>query len=76
MRSDWISDPVLWVIALPALAVSGILAQMILSLFRCCGSFKIQGKPIQLKWWMIPATGAFCALLWALTVAYAIISNY
>lgn len=75
MRSDWISDPVVWIIALPALAVSGLLAQMVLSLFRCCGSFKIQGKPVQLKWWMIPATATVCGLLWSLTILYVLLSD-
>lgn len=75
MRSDWITDPVLWVIALPALIASGLLAQMVLSLFRCCGSFKIQGKPVQLKWWMIPATATVCALLWAMAVLYVFLGE-
>ena len=75
MRSDWISDPVLWVIALPALAVSGLLAQMVLSLFRCCGAFSIQGRPVQLKWWMIPATACACGLFWALAVLYIVLGG-
>lgn len=70
MRTGWISDPVFWVLALPALIASGLLAQMILSQFRCCGSFKIQGKPVQVTWWMIPATGGACALLWGLAALY------
>jgi len=73
MRSDWISDPLFWVIALPALAASGLLVQMILSLFRCCGSFKIQGKPVQLKWWMIPATSGVCGLLWLFALLYVVL---
>ena len=68
----WISDPVFWVLSLPALAVSGLLAQMILSLFSCCGSFKLRGKPVLLKWWMIPATALLGCLLWALAVIYVI----
>jgi len=65
MRSAWLYDPVFWAFALPALAASGLLAQMILSLFRCCASFKVQGKPVQLRWWMIPAASVVCGLLWA-----------
>ncbi|BCS89001.1 competence protein ComEC [Pseudodesulfovibrio sediminis] len=68
MTANWIADPVFWCIAMPALAVSGLLAQMIMSLFRCCGAFKIQGKAIQLKWWMIPATAVLCGLLWLFAV--------
>lgn len=75
MRSDWISDPLLWIVALPALAASGLLAQMVLSLFRCCASFAIRGRPVQLKWWMIPVTAASCALLWGLAVLYVFISG-
>jgi hypothetical protein len=71
---SWIADPLFWLIALPALALSGVLCQMILSLFSCCGSFKFQGKPVLLKWWMIPATGTTCALLWTLTALYAFFS--
>lgn len=75
MQSGWISDHVLWVIALPALAVSGLLAQMVLSLFSCCASFKIQGRAVQLKWWMIPVTVTICGLFWTLTILYAVLSD-
>lgn len=72
MRTDWISDPIFWLLALPALAVSGVLIQMVLSLFSCCGSFTLRGKPILLKWWMIPLTGMASCALWALAVLYVI----
>lgn len=75
MRSHWISDPVLWIIALPALAASGLLVQMALSLFRCCGAFTVRGRPVQLKWWMIPATSLVCALLWGLAVLYIVLGG-
>ncbi|WP_207263315.1 competence protein ComEC [Desulfovibrio sp. Huiquan2017] len=71
MRADWMSDPLFWVLALPALAASGLLVQMVLSLFRCCASFKLRGRSVQLKWWMIPATSALCVLLWSLAALYA-----
>lgn len=70
MRSDWLSDPIFWVLALPALAVSGLLVQMVLSLFRCCAAFALRGRAVQLKWWMIPVTGGACGLLWAMGAAY------
>jgi len=71
--NSWITDPIFWLIALPALAISGVLCQMILSLFSCCGSFKIRGNLVLLKWWMIPATGITCALLWTLAALYALL---
>ncbi len=64
----WLADPVFWLAALPALAVSGVFIQMILSLFSCCGAFKFRGKAVLLKWWMIPTTGAACLLLWSVAV--------
>lgn len=73
MTGTWISNPIFWIIALPALAASGVLIQMILSLFKCCGSFTLHGKPIQLKWWMIPATATACGFLWLLAVLYVIL---
>jgi len=72
VRADWITDPIFWLLALPALAVSGVLIQMVLSLFTCCGTFKFRGKPILLKWWMIPAACATSALLWSLAALYVI----
>jgi hypothetical protein len=75
MRADWISDPLFWVLALPALAVSGLLVQMVLSLFRCCASFKLRGRPVQLKWWMIPVTSAVCGLLWLLAALYVVFAQ-
>ena len=45
---------------------------MVLSLFTCCGTFKFRGKPILLKWWMIPAACATSALLWSLAALYVI----
>ena len=73
MTTTWISDPIFWTLALPALAVSGLLVQMILSLFSCCGAFKLRGKVVHLKWWMIPAMSGVCGLLWIVAVLYAIL---
>lgn len=73
MSGPWISDPALWVLALPALAISGVLIQMILSLFSCCGSFTIRGRPVRLKWWMIPTAGVACICLWTVVVLYAVL---
>ncbi len=64
----WITDPVFWTLALPALVASGLLMQMILSQFSCCGTFKFRGKPIYLKWWMIPVMAIACTALWGLAV--------
>jgi len=72
MSVTWLTAPVFWVIALPALAVSGLLVQMIFSLFSCCGTFRLRGRVVQLKWWMIPATSAFCGFTWLIAVAYAV----
>jgi len=72
MRADWMSDPLFWVLTLPALAVSGLLFQMVLSLFSCCAAFTFRGRAVQLKWWMIPAASATCGLLWLLAVLYAL----
>lgn len=66
------SDPLFWALALPALAVSGLLVQMVMSLFSCCAVFKFRGRPVQLKWWMIPLTGSLCALLWFLAILSAV----
>ncbi|NDV19991.1 competence protein ComEC [Pseudodesulfovibrio sp. JC047] len=66
MTVSWISDPIFWVFAVPALSISGLLMQMILSLFRCCAAFNLRGKAVQLKWWMIPATSGLCCLAWGL----------
>lgn len=71
MRTDWIADPLFWLLALPALASSGVLIQMVLSLFSCCGTFTLRGKPILLKWWMIPLAGCISAILWLIAVLYA-----
>lgn len=70
MRADWMTDPVFWIIAFPALVSSGLLIQMILSLFSCCGTFTLKGRPVQLKWWMIPAMSALCGGLWIVAVIY------
>ena len=72
MRADWIPDPIFWLLALPALAASGVLIQMVLSLFSCCGTFKLRGKAILLKWWMIPTACGISALFWALAALYVI----
>jgi len=74
MTGTWINAPVFWILALPALAVTGVLIQMILSLFSCCGSFKLRGRPILLKWWMIPTASAICGSLWTLAVLYVALS--
>lgn len=71
MADTWITNPFFWLFALPALAASGVLAQMVLSLFSCCGSFKLRGKPILLKWWMIPAAAITSGTLWAVAGLYA-----
>lgn len=75
MRADWMSDPLFWVLALPALAASGLLAQMVLSLFTCCAAFRLRGRAVQLKWWMIPATATACAVLWLLAALYAVLRS-
>ena len=67
------SDPLFWVLALPALAASGLLFQMVLSLFSCCAAFTFRGRAVQLKWWMIPAVSVLCCLLWILVVLYAVL---
>jgi len=72
--TNWITDPIFWLIALPALVASGILLQMVLSLFSCCGIFKLRGKPIHLKWWMIPTLAVTTAGLWALAALYVLLS--
>jgi hypothetical protein len=74
VRTDWMSDPLFWVLALPALAASGLLFQMVLSLFSCCAAFKFRGRSVQLKWWMIPAVSGLSVLLWLLAVLYAALS--
>ena len=73
MDAPWISDPIFWVFSLPALAASGLLIQMILSLFSCCATFKIRGNPVRLKWWMIPAASLACVCLWTVAVLYAVL---
>jgi len=70
VSETWIADPVFWIFALPALAASGLLIQMILSLFSCCGTFSLRGNPILLKWWMIPGTALLCGFLWTLAVSW------
>ena len=72
MTTTWITDPIFWIIALPALIVSGVLIQMVLSLFSCCGSFKVRGKPVLLKWWMIPAMGTASGTLWTFAFLYVL----
>lgn len=65
------SDPFFWLAALPALALSGLLVQMVASLFTCCGTFRLRGRAVPLRWWMIPAAGLACAGLWAAAALYA-----
>lgn len=69
----WITDPIFWGLALPALAASGILIQMVLSLFSCCGTFTLRGKPIHLKWWMIPTLAMTTTGMWALAALYVLL---
>jgi hypothetical protein len=38
---------------------------MVASLFTCCGTFRLRGRAVRLRWWMIPAAGLACAALWA-----------
>ena len=70
MRTPWITDPVLWLLALPALAATGLLVQMVLSLFSCCATFRLRGRAVRLKWWMIPAAASASALLWGAAGLY------
>jgi len=70
VNGPWITDPVLWLLALPALAASGLLVQMVLSLFSCCATFRLRGRAVQLRWWMIPAASVVAALLWSLAGLY------
>jgi len=71
MAPHWITNPLFWLAAMPALAVSGVLMQMIMSLFRCCGAFRFRGRAVQVTWWMIPATIALCCTLWLIAAAVA-----
>jgi hypothetical protein len=64
MAASWMTDPFFWLAALPALVASGLLFQMVASLFTCCGTFRLRGRAVRLRWWMIPAVGAACAALW------------
>lgn len=73
MPKPWIDDPIFWLLSLPALVASGILIQMILSLFSCCGTFKLRGRPILLRWWMIPTASVLCLSLWIIAVLYIVL---
>jgi hypothetical protein len=64
MTASWTTDPVFWIAALPALAASGLLVQMVAGLFTCCGTFRLRGRAVRLRWWMIPAAAAASAALW------------
>jgi len=68
---SWLTDPVFWVAALPALAASGLLVQMIAGLFTCCGTFRLRGRAVRLRWWMIPAAAAAGIALWGAAVLLA-----
>ena len=70
--AQWFNDPVAWVLMLPALVATGLLIQMISSLFTCCGTFRIQGRSIVLRWWMIPAAVSVSLALWLVVVIYAV----
>ncbi|WP_285907524.1 competence protein ComEC [Pseudodesulfovibrio pelocollis] len=73
LAGSWLVDPVFWIAALPALAASGLLVQMIVSLFTCCGTFRLRGRAVQLRWWMIPATAAACGALWTVAALCAVL---
>lgn len=70
----WIDNPLVWVVLLPALAVTGLLSQMVASLFTCCGTFRLRGRSMPLKWWMIPAASLLAAVLWIGVVFLVIIT--
>jgi len=73
VRDPWITDPLLWLLALPALAVTGLLVQMVLSLFSCCATFRFRGRAVRLRWWMIPTASACAALLWGAAALYLLL---
>ncbi|MUM77637.1 competence protein ComEC [Pseudodesulfovibrio sp. F-1] len=68
----WFSDPVFWIAALPALAVSGLLVQMVASLFTCCATFRLRGRTVRLRWWMIPVAAAASIALWGVAAVLAV----
>lgn len=72
---NWLSNPVVWLVLLPALVASGLLYQMVMGLFSCCGTFRIRGREVRLKWWMIPAGATTAAVLWILVIALIIYTN-
>ncbi len=62
---SWLSNPLVWVFLLPALAATGLVIQIVASLFSCCATFRLRGRAVQLRWWMIPAASVAAVLLWA-----------
>lgn len=70
----WLSDPVVWLLMLPALAATGVLTQMILGLFTCCGTFRLRGRSVPLRWWSIPLGASVTVLLWGMVVLYILLS--
>ncbi|KAB1440870.1 competence protein ComEC [Pseudodesulfovibrio senegalensis] len=62
---SWLSNPLVWVFLLPALAASGLVFQMTTALFSCCATFRLRGRSVLLRWWMIPAGLLVSAVLWA-----------
>ncbi|GAB7021652.1 hypothetical protein [Salidesulfovibrio brasiliensis] len=69
-----LGDPLIWVLLLPALAASGVLVQMVLGLFTCCGTFRLRGRSVPLRWWSIPLGAAITGLLWTAVVLYTLLS--
>lgn len=70
---NWLADPVVWGLLLPALVASGLLMQMILGLFTCCGTFRLRGRSVSLRWWSIPLGIAVTALLWGSVATYLLL---
>jgi hypothetical protein len=71
----WLSDPLVWILLLPSLAASGVLVQMVLGLFTCCGTFRFRGRAVHLRWWTIPAGLGVSALCWGALAAYLMIGT-
>ncbi|WP_187170506.1 competence protein ComEC [Salidesulfovibrio onnuriiensis] len=72
---NWLENPLVWIALLPALAATGVLYQMVMGLFSCCGTFRLQGRSIRLRWWMIPALSSAAALLWTVVIILAVFTD-
>ncbi len=72
---NWLENPFVWIVLFPALAASGVLFQMVTGLFSCCGTFRLQGRSIRLKWWMIPTVSIVTAMLWISVVFLAFFTS-